>query len=74
MAVWEKTAAGPDQSGPSYSARIQKRYFSRTKNEWCDTDYLFADDLPRLELLLRKTYGYMLLQSDDEVRPTAVAK
>ena len=75
MAVWEKAGAEPNQSRRSYSARFQKRYVDRKTNTWCDTDYLFADDLPRLELLLRKTYEYMLLQeSDDEVRRTAAAE
>ena len=49
-----------------YSVRLKKRYRDRQTGEWKDSDYLFADDLPRARLVLDKAYEYVALKESEE--------
>jgi hypothetical protein len=49
-----------------HSVRLKKRYRDRRTGEWKDSDYLFADDLPRARLVLDKAYEYVVLKESEE--------
>jgi hypothetical protein len=49
-----------------YSVRIRKRWYDRRTSEWKDTDYCFADDLPRLRLVAQKAFEFITLKESEE--------
>lgn len=49
-----------------HSVRVQKRYREAKSGEWKDTDYYFQNDLPKLELVVRKAFEFVaLVESED---------
>ena len=50
-AVWKEQREEGGRSTARYSVKIEKRYFDEASKEWRNTDYFFANDLPRLRLV-----------------------
>ncbi len=66
VAVWCNEAEQDGRVIRRYSVRLKKRYRDRQTGEWKDSDYLFADDLPRARLVLDKAYEYVALKESEE--------
>ena len=45
----------------SHSVNFQSRYRDKKTGEWKTSAYYYAEDLPRLRLLLDKVYEFMVL-------------
>lgn len=49
----------------TYSVRIQKRYHDIKTDTWHNSDYYFADELPRIRLVIDKAYEFIKLRERD---------
>ena len=65
-AIWRNETDRDGRVVVQYSVRVRKRYRDRTTGEWHDSDYLFPDDIPRLQLVLAKCYEYIVLQESEQ--------
>lgn len=65
-AVWRNEHEEQGTVVSRYSVRIRKRWHDRRTGEWKDTDYYFADDLPRLCLVAEKAFEYITLKESEE--------
>jgi hypothetical protein len=65
VAIWENEVEQDGKRTMRYSARFGKRYFDEQKQEWRDTETLFANDLPRVRLLLDKAFEFIVLKDPD---------
>ena len=65
-AIWKEEQEDQGRIVVKHSVKIQKRFFDKTSGEWRDTDYFFANDLPRLRLLAEKAFEYIALRESEE--------
>lgn len=49
----------------TYSVRIQKRYYDIKTDSWHNSEYYFADELPRIRLVIDKAYEFIKLRERD---------
>ena len=61
-AVWENQAERKNRGGTYtyYSVTLRKSYFDEGAQEYRETSSLFADELPRAQLVLAKAYDYIM--------------
>ena len=60
-AVWKNEETQTDGNiRVKHSVKIQKRFCDKDGN-WKDSDYLFPEDLPKVELLVRKAFEFITL-------------
>lgn len=71
--VWRNETQEGDRTIVNHSVQIQKRYFDKADQEWKTSGSFFPDDLPRLELAVRKAYEYIMLQGNQGVPDEPVA-
>ena len=65
--VWRNEE--PQQDGNvrvRHSVKIQKRYRDKD-GTWKDSDYFFPEDLPKVELVIRKCYEFISLKESKDV-------
>ena len=60
-AVWKENREENGKSTVRYSVKIEKRYFEEASKEWRNTDYFFANDLPRLRLVAERAFEFIVL-------------
>lgn len=60
-AVWKEQREENGRSSTRYSVKIEKRYFDEASQEWRNTDYFFANDLPRLRLVAERAFEFIVL-------------
>ena len=61
--VWRNESEQDGQTVVRHSIRIQKNY--RTEDgQWKTSDYLFPDECPKMELVLRKAFEFISLRED----------
>ena len=65
-AVWKEQREEAGRSTVRYSVKIEKRYFDEASKEWRNTDYFFANDLPRLRLVAEQAFEFIVLRACDE--------
>ena len=68
--VWRNEE--PQQDGSvrvRHSVKIQKRYRDKD-GAWQDSDYFFPEDLPKLELVVRKAFEYISLKESKDAEET----
>ena len=66
-AVWKEDREEGGKATVRYSVKIEKRYFDEASKEWRNTDYFFANDLPRLRLVAERAFEFIVLgESQDE--------
>lgn len=64
-AIWKDQETQPDGNiRVRHSVRIQKRFRNRD-GQWQNTEYYFANDLPKLRLVAGKAYEYVVLRESD---------
>lgn len=64
VAIWRNEVQVRDRTVARHSVKLEKRYCD-DKGVWQDSDYLFDDELPRVGLLLRKAFEFIVLTEDD---------
>ena len=65
FAIWSNDEKQQDGTiRRRFSGRLQKRYKDK-KNNWHDSDYLFPEDWPKVELLMRKASEYAILTESE---------
>jgi len=70
LAIWQNEVGRDGGTVLRHSVTINKRYLDPQDGKWKDSTSFFADDLPRLRLLLDKAYEYILLR---DTSPAATA-
>lgn len=60
-AVWKEQREENGRSSVCYSVKIEKRYYDEGSKEWRNTDYFFANDLPRLRLVAERAFEFIVL-------------
>jgi len=66
-AIWKEDRQDAGRQTARFSVKIEKRYFDETSKEWRNTDYFFANDLPRLCLVAERAFEFIVLgESQDE--------
>lgn len=63
-AVWKEQREEGGRKTTRYSVKIEKRFFDESTKEWRDTDYFFANDLPRLRLVAERAFEFIVLRDD----------
>ncbi len=74
--IWRHEALQDGRTVAQHTVRIDKRYFDAQRAEWRDSDYLFANDLPRVRLVAEQAFKFITLRErepDTEPNPAAVA-
>ncbi len=73
--VWRNEESQPDGNLlVKHSVQIQKRYRDKEGN-WQDTNYYFANDLPKLQLVVAKAYEFIALNENEaNVESTTAAE
>lgn len=64
-AIWRQDREEGGRVFSTHSIRIRKRYRNKQTGEWCDTDCLFADDLPPVRLVVDKAYEFIALKQSE---------
>jgi hypothetical protein len=59
--IWKQEVQKDGQTVVRYSVKLQKK-FKKDKGDWQATDYFFPEDLPKIELVVRKAYEYVSLK------------
>ncbi len=63
--IWRNDVQQDGQTVVRHSVTVQKRYRDRD-GSWKDSSSFFVNDLPRLELVVRKAYEYLALAAGEE--------
>jgi len=64
-AVWRNDVERDGQIVVRHSVTMQKRYRDSDGN-WKDSSSFFLNDLPRVEMLMRKAFEYIALNKTEE--------
>jgi len=64
-AVWKEQREEAGRATARYSVKIEKRYFDEESKEWRNTDYYFANDLPRLRLVAERAFEFIVLHESE---------
>jgi hypothetical protein len=65
--VWRNEVDKDGQTVVRHSVRIQKR-FRNQEGEWENTEYLFPEDLPRLQLVAAKSFEFITLKESKDAQ------
>jgi len=71
-AVWKEEREESGRTVVRHSVRISKSYRDRQTGDWKETEYYFANDLPRLALVAQQAFEFVALKEseDDSDLPT----
>jgi hypothetical protein len=70
--VWKNTAVGKDgKTFESHTISLQRRYKDKT-GQWQTTNSLRLNDLPKIELVVKEAYRYLVLGHTDEQKQQEV--
>ncbi|MCO6438637.1 MAG: hypothetical protein J5J06_16210 [Phycisphaerae bacterium] len=67
-AIWKQENETEGRIATRYSVRIQKRFHDRATGDWCNTDYFFVNDLPRLRLVAEQSYQFIALHESEDAQ------
>ena len=66
--VWKNTSVGRDgKPFESHSVNLQRRYKDKT-GQWQSTNSLRVSDLPKVELVVKEAFKYLVLNGREEVK------
>lgn len=68
-AIWRHESQKEDRKVVTFSIRIYKSYCDPDTDVWHETDYFFAEELPRVRLVADKCYEYVALRERDPNAP-----
>jgi hypothetical protein len=63
--IWRQETEKNGQTVIRHSIKLQKQ-FKNDKGEWQSTDYFFPEDLPKIELVIRKAFEYVSLKESTD--------
>ena len=72
-AIWTESTPVNGRAVPSFSIRIQKRYRDDRDGQWKTTSYFRPDELPKLALVVSKTFEVLTLRETAEEPTTPSA-
>ena len=65
-AIWRNETEQDGNIIVRHSVKIQKR-FRKQDGEWENTDYYFPEDLPKLQLIVAKSFEFISLRESKSV-------
>jgi len=65
-AVWQNQVERAGKTSTRFSVTVEKRYRDRNDDTWRTSSSLFAEDLPKVQLVLAKAYEFICLQETEE--------
>ena len=65
-AIWKEDREDAGRQTVRFSVKIEKRYFDEASKDWRNTDYFFANDLPRLRLVAERAFEFIALRETDK--------
>ena len=73
-AIWKNEHEEGGRTVVRHSVRISRSYRDRQTGDWKETEYYFANDLPRLALVAQQAFEFIALkESEDDSDLPAVA-
>ncbi len=69
-AVWQNEVERDGKTFTRFSVTLEKRYRDRNHGAWRTSSSMFAEDLPKAQLVLAKAYEFINLQETDEPEPS----
>lgn len=67
-AIWRAETVQDERTVVQHTVRVQKRYRDQQTGEWNDTNYYYPQDLPKLELVVRRAYEYVALRESEDAQ------
>ena len=64
-AVFRHEHTKDDRQVVSHSVNVELRYRDKKTDVWKTSEYYYAEDLPRLRLVLEKAYEFIVLDNKD---------
>jgi hypothetical protein len=64
-AIWRNEKEQDGETIVRHSVKIQKR-FRKDDGTWADSDYLFPEDLPKVQLIVAESYKYISLRESKD--------
>jgi len=64
-AVFRHEHTKDDRQVVSHSVNVELRYRDKKTGEWKSSAFFYADDLPRLELVAKKAFEFIVLDNKD---------
>lgn len=64
-AVFRHEHTKDDRQVVSHSVNVELRYRDKKTGEWKSSTFFYADDLPRLELVAKKAFEFIVLDNTD---------
>jgi hypothetical protein len=61
-AIWRNEREHDGRTVVRYSIRLRKQYYDESTRGFRDSQYFFADELPRVQLVVSKAYEYITLK------------
>lgn len=65
-AIWKEDREDAGRQTVRFSVKIEKRYYDEANKEWRNTDYFFANDLPRLRLVAERAFEFIVLRGESK--------
>lgn len=72
-AIWTKNSTIDGRNAAQHSIRIQKRYRDEKSGEWKTTTYFRPDELPKLALVVSRTYEHLMLRATGDSKVTSTS-
>ncbi len=70
--IWRNKKTQDGNIKVRHSVKIQKRFCNK-KGEWQNSDYYFPDDLPKLQLVIAKTFELISLKESQDTEQSVPA-
>lgn len=64
--IWQRTVKQDGREVQQFSVSIQKRYREKKSGNWQDSDSFFPNDLPRVEMVVRKAFEWITLNASED--------
>ncbi|MBN1510083.1 MAG: hypothetical protein JW955_24770 [Sedimentisphaerales bacterium] len=71
-AIWRHESTKNGRTFSTFSIRIYKSQYDADTRSWSETNFFFAEDLPRLGLVSQKCYEYVALRERDPNAPADI--
>ena len=63
-AVWQNEVERDGSTVIRHSVTFQKRYCDKASGDWKTSTSYFPDDIPRIRLVLREAYAFIVLKEE----------
>ena len=64
--IWRNEIRRGDRTVETYAVQLQLRYFDKADQTWKTGKSLYANDIPKAELALRKAYEYIMMKGTSD--------